>query len=141
MIRRSALIVAALSVVASLGAGSAARAAGPVVIGGPGSFLTPTYTTPVVPVQVGGELTYVHADVQLHNVEARIDFLPADSDAEWCVLFEIGKCPIFWSPLIGLPQTTAPVRGLENLEAGKVYEFTCSIHPAMIGRVIALPSA
>ena len=49
----------------------------------------------------------------------------------WCKRFK-GKCPVFWTPLLGLGETTE-LKGLQNTQPGRTYTFYCSLHPGMRG--------
>jgi plastocyanin len=111
-----------------------APAVSSTVVAQPGSFAT-SYTTRVVPVQVGGELTFLNGDLQQHDVVAFSDYGPGDQP--WCDAFSPGKCPVVWSKLIGLSGSTE-VLGTENLQAGRTYEFYCTIHPSMRGTLVAV---
>ena len=71
--------------------------------------------------QVGGPLSFVNLDVAQHDVTA-------DEEGP------DGK-PLFQSRLVGLGET-APIEGLDRLQAGKTYGFYCSIHPGMQGNLI-----
>jgi len=143
-IRRSAL---ALAVLGAFALPASAQAAGtPIIVTGPGSYIT-NYTQPVAVVQVGDEVTYVNADVQPHDVVAR-EFGP--DTASFCGedidpfttgtqrRFAEGSCPVFWSKLISVGQTT-PVLGLENVQGGgRLYEFYCSIHGNMKATLVVV---
>jgi plastocyanin len=87
-------------------------------------------------VPVGGSLTLVNADLMKHNVVA--DGAYGSDDQPWCTNYEDGVCPLFWSALIGTGATTQ-VLGLGEIEAGRTYEFYCTIHPSMKGTLVALP--
>jgi hypothetical protein len=50
----------------------------------------------------------------------------------WCTRFAKGKCPVFWTPLLGLGEST-DLKGLKNTVAGRNYTFYCSLHPGMRG--------
>jgi len=54
--------------------------------------------------------------------------------AKWCRQFKRGKCPLFYSPLIGLNQSEE-VLGVGNLKPG-TYSFLCTLHPGMKGKLI-----
>ena len=106
---------------------------GSVVIAQPGSFAS-GYTTPMAPYVTGGEMTFFNGDSVMHDVVASVY---GDGKQPWCKNFPTGKCPLFWTPLIGLGATT-PILGLEDLESGKTYPFYCSIHPGMKANIVAL---
>jgi plastocyanin len=109
--------------------------ASPVVVTGPGSY-SAGYTTPVVTYQRGSTLTYVNADVQPHNVIA-VDATRPDGSAPWCFGYPSGTCPLFWSDLIGIGETTE-VLGLELTESAGIYAFYCDLHPNMEGVLVAI---
>lgn len=67
----------------------------------------------------GTKVTYTNVDVAPHNVIA----LRNGRD---------GK-PLFGTDTIGAG-VTVPVKGVEKLEPG-VYDFTCTLHPEMIGSI------
>ncbi len=92
---------------------------GGAIVAGPGAAST-TYATPVMVTEVGGPLTFVNLDIAQHDVVSRAQG-PGG--------------PLFRSKLIGLAQT-APVEGLDRVEAGKTYGFYCTIHPGMQGTLI-----
>jgi hypothetical protein len=92
-----------------------------------------TYATTNVFVHRRLGLNYTNLDMNLHDVVARDDFRPNGS-APWCADFPSGKCPLFWTPLIG-QQQQAPVLGLADAEPGRDYTFYCSIHPLMVGTI------
>ena len=131
---------------------ASAQNVGPAVVAIPGSFLT-TYATPVTVVPQGGSLTFLNLDVAQHDVVSKQIFAePTVTD--WCcpdpdptnpnqpvcqLQFYASHCPLFWSALAGLGGTT-PVLGLENLQAGQIYDFYCTIHPGMFGKLIVLPA-
>jgi polyvinyl alcohol dehydrogenase (cytochrome) len=107
--------------------------AGSAVIAQPGSFAS-GYTTPMAPYVTGGEMTFFNGDSVMHDVVASVY---GDGKQKWCSSFPKGKCPLFWTPLIGLGATT-PILGLEDLEPGETYPFYCSIHPGMKANIVAL---
>jgi hypothetical protein len=92
-----------------------------------------TYATTSMVVHRRLGLNYTNLDMNLHDVVARDDFRP-DGSAPWCADFKSGKCPLFWTPLIG-QQAQAPVLGLADAEPGRDYTFYCSIHPLMVGTI------
>jgi polyvinyl alcohol dehydrogenase (cytochrome) len=115
------------------GGGGEGAPAGSVVLAQPGSFVA-GYTTAVAPYVTGGEMTFVNGDSVMHDVVASVY---GDGKQPWCKNFPKGKCPLFWTPLIGLGGTT-PILGLEDLESGGMYPFYCSIHPGMKANIVAL---
>jgi hypothetical protein len=88
-------------------------------------------TSMVVSKRLG--LNYTNLDNNLHDVVARDDYRP-DGSAEWCGDYPSGKCPLFYTPLIG-NQKMEKVQGLADAEAGRDYTFYCSIHPYMVGTI------
>ena len=101
------------------GGGAPETPAGPSILAGPGAAST-GYATPAMVTRVGGPLAFMNLDVVQHDV----------------VSVEKGPTglPLFSTPLIGLGET-APVQGLENAQSGKSYEFFCTLHPGMRGRL------
>lgn len=113
-----------------------AQASVQVVTNGPAAHLT-GFATQVVVVSKSAPLTYLNGDPLFqHNVEATSSF-GSDSNY-WCSLFTAGRCPIFWSPLIGAPQSTV-VDGMSQTEVGKAYAFKCAPHPWMTGLIVVVP--
>ena len=109
---------------------------GPLVVSGPaGQFYG--YATPAMVVQKGGELSYANFDIVQHDVvhDVSADGVANKKKDRWCKSFEKGACPLFWSPRASLGEQVA-VMGLQNLEAGQVYTFLCTLHPGMKGRLI-----
>ena len=92
------------------------------IVAGPGAQYT-TYATPIMVVAAGGSLAFTNGDVMLHDVVAR------DKAQD--------GTPLFRSELVGLGGTSEIV-GLEQLEAGHSYQFTCSIHNGMSGTLVAV---
>jgi plastocyanin len=88
-------------------------------------------TSMVVSKRLGAN--YTNLDNNLHDVVARDDYRP-DGSAPWCDDFQSGKCPLFYTPLIG-NQKMEKVQGLADAEAGRDYTFYCSIHPYMTGTI------
>lgn len=109
---------------------------GPVVTTGPGGFAL-GYAPPVVAVRKGGSLTYVNADVAPHDVVT--DDVYGPDDQPWCRNYPLNRCPLIWSNLISLGNST-PVLGLENVTPGATYAFTCSLHPNMRGTLVVSPA-
>lgn len=108
---------------------------GPVVVAGPGAWSS-NYATPAMAAQPDGTLTFVNGDVMRHNVVAWDAY--GDGSDFWCNAYSAGRCPLFWSALVGTGQT-AKVYGLEHLEAGKTYTYYCTIHPGMRGTLVVAP--
>ncbi len=96
------------------------------------------YDTPVAVAAKDATPTYVNDDLFLHNVVAKDAFGPANRP--WCAAFPTGRCPLFWTPLIGLAQSTT-VRGLDRAEPGAAYAFYCTLHAAMRGTLVIAPEA
>ena len=99
------------------------------------------YLTPVVVIQPGGGITYTNLDIERHNVvqDVATDGVHGKGTHKWCGLFPKGRCPIFYSALIGLGQSES-VRGLKGVKPGKVYTFYCTLHPGMKGRLVVAPA-
>lgn len=90
---------------------------GLAVVAAPGSAAT-TYTTPVAVVRAGDEvLSFINFDVAPHDVRSTEG--------------------LFSTPVI-LLGGRAPVTFNAHLESGKTYGFFCSVHPNMIGRLLAI---
>ncbi len=97
------------------------------------------YLTPEMIVSKGGTLQYSNFDVARHNVvqDVAADHKALTSGrAKWCRQFKKHKCPLFWSALTGLDETS-PVLGVANLKPG-TYSFYCTIHPGMKGKLTIL---
>lgn len=121
--------VAAVLACMSLGAMSGAGAV--VALTQPGSTVS-GYTTPVVFHRAGAELTYTNLDIDAHDVVSDDNSL--DGAPPHCFQFPPGGCPLFYSPLIGLGETS-PVYGADLVEPG-LYGFYCSVHPWMRGTLV-----
>jgi polyvinyl alcohol dehydrogenase (cytochrome) len=129
-----------------LGGGATASSAGvnaaaptdPLVVSG-AQAQSYGYLTPLVVVRKGGALSYANFDVVRHNVvqDVAVDHkslkLAVADKTSWCRQFKRGKCPMFWSKLIGVTQQT-PVLGVGKLKAG-MYSFYCTLHPGMKGKL------
>lgn len=97
--------------------------AGGAVVAVPGSASS-TYATPVMAVRASDPvLTFVNLDTAPHDVDHRA---------------APGMTPLFESDVVGLGETTG-VRFNGPLEVGASYEFYCTIHPNMFGRLVAVP--
>jgi plastocyanin len=90
------------------------------------------YVTEAVVTPVGGPVTLVNLDIDIHNFTAFEEYLPKKEakSTPWCGSFQKKKCPVFWSETIGPGQTQ--VQGLDGVEPGE-YTFYCTVHPAMKG--------
>jgi plastocyanin len=113
----------------------------PVIVAGPGGAIV-NYTQPVAVAQPGDKIDLVVADVAPHDVVSRAKGPDSAAHCSEKVLggkrrFPLGECPVFWSLLVGAGSVT-PVRGLENIESGTVYEFFCTIHSNMEGLLVAV---
>ncbi|MDQ1694746.1 MAG: hypothetical protein QOJ03_99 [Frankiaceae bacterium] len=116
-------------------AAAAAAAPGLTVVSGP-QAQSYGYLTPEIVMQRGGTLKYANFDVVRHNVvqDVAADHKSLRKKAKWCRQFKRGKCPLFWSPLIGVTQSTT-VLGVSHLRAG-TYSFYCTLHPGMKGKLL-----
>lgn len=136
---KTAILVLAILLILPLGATalpSPSPVSGTPIVAQPAATFS-TYATAASVVEVGGEITFVNADAFRHNVVSRE---PGAEDRPWCAGYGIGRCPLFWSPLINVGQTT-PVLGLDRIEAGNTYTFYCTLHTGMQGTLVALPEA
>ncbi|MCA1813467.1 MAG: hypothetical protein LC624_05900 [Halobacteriales archaeon] len=117
-------------------AGAAALPSVPVVLALPGAWLT-QYATPAMVVQPGGALGFWNLDVMYHDVVSH-ELGPAGQ--AWCMNFQVGHCPLFWSRLANLNEQV-PVLGLENAVPGAQYSFYCTKHnDSMQGTLVVLPA-
>ncbi len=151
--RAAALIVALLALTAF--AATPVRAAGLVYVTGPAGQLT-NFTVPLWAHPAGSTVTFVNLDAASHDVVAEcISVTPCtlnspgaygSDEPYWCNPgpgqtqdpYPAGKCPLFWSPLVGLSGVT-PVHNIDLIQPGLVYRFRCSIHANMQGTLVALP--
>ena len=141
----SLLVIAAGIGVIPSGAGAVERNESdqtvPVLTGPAAKFWG--YATPVVVISKGEELTYTNFDVEKHDVvqDVEADGFGGPKKMPWCKEekgHEHGHdhgCPVFWSDLIGLQQTTK-VLGLQNVKPGTTYSFMCTLHHGMKGTLI-----
>lgn len=93
------------------------------------------YLTPALVLSKSlGRVVYTNLDVVRHDVvqDVRTDGVASNGKDPWCKQFATGKCPVFWTPLLGLGEST-DLRGLSNTVSGKSYSFYCSLHPGMRG--------
>ena len=134
--RRAALLIAAGAVAVS--AFSPAPAADIPFVAVPGAYINPagTFGSPVAVVTVGGGITFANLDIQRHDFVADDVYRP-DGSAAWCDESNLGRCPLFWTRLLSIGQST-PVLGLDLVESGKTYPFYCTIHPWMLGKLAAV---
>ncbi len=102
------------------------------------------YATPVIVVSKGEEVTFTNIDTDLHDVvqDTETDGFGAKKMMRWCEPGVEGHdheggdvCPLFWSGLIGMGDTTR-ILGLKKLESGKTYSFFCTRHHGMKGKLI-----
>ena len=104
------------------------------------------YATPVVVVTAGEEASFINIDIEMHDVvqDVATDGVSSKKRMPWCKKMKKGHgahshghggCPIFWTPLISLGETT-PIYGLENVKSGETYTFLCTIHHGMTGTLV-----
>lgn len=129
--KRTAVTIALL--VLALSAGGRADAL--VAVAGPGGTNL-GFATRVVVQPVGQPLSFVNADTDPHNVTSA-EYGP--NTQPWCVDYLVNRCPVLWSrtTTVGTMPVT-PVLGVENLVAGEIYNFFCTIHPAMTAMLVAV---
>lgn len=117
-----------------------AAVAGPAaavpVVTAPGGYQS-GFLPPVVVIAPGESIEYTNLDVASHNFVAADAYVPKKSakKVKWCSGFSKGKCPLFWSPAIGVGETTA-VQGLSRVKSGTQYGFLCTLHPNMKGTLV-----
>jgi len=118
-----------------------AQDAGPAVVAIPGTFLI-NYATPVAVMPQGGKLNFINLDVAQHDVVATDNGTRTDCPPGLNRSLVQGEiiCPLCWTDLVGLSTTVIPVIGVEALEAGKTYDFVCTIHGNMKGQLLVLPA-
>jgi len=106
----------------------------PRIIAGPQAQFAGYLTRTMVASKRLGKVLYSNFDVVRHDVvqDPRTDGVGGSGKDPWCKRFAKGKCPAFWTPLLGLGETTE-LQGLKNLKAGRSYTFYCSLHPGMRG--------
>jgi len=102
--------------------GGSTSAPGPTIIAGTGAQTT-GYLTPVMATRVGGPLNFANGDVAQHDVTAAR--LGPDG------------LPLFRSRRVN-NQELAAVEGLDRVQPG-VYDFFCSLHPGMKGKLQVTP--
>jgi plastocyanin len=98
------------------------------------------YTAPVVVTEKGGQVTYVNLDLARHNLvqDPQADGVAGSGKKPWCESYRKGKCPVFWTPQIGIGQQTE-VLGLKSVKPGTTYTFFCTLHPGMRGTLVVRP--
>lgn len=94
------------------------------------------YATPAVVSSGNVPITYRNVDLVRHDVvqDPKTDGRAGDGSAPWCGRFPAGKCPLFWTELMGLGESST-VQGLSGLAAG-TYSFYCTLHPGMRGTLV-----
>ncbi|MDP9067616.1 MAG: hypothetical protein M3N53_04590 [Actinomycetota bacterium] len=130
--RRTACIAATTALAVGLVAAPAHAAP---AVSGPAGFVT-GYATPLVVMNEGEGVTFSNFDIAPHDFVALDVYLSkrVARRTKWCSAFEHG-CPLFWSPRIGVGQSTE-VLGLQRVEAGERYRFFCTLHHNMIGTLV-----
>jgi polyvinyl alcohol dehydrogenase (cytochrome) len=96
------------------------------------------YLTPLVVTTKGGTVTYTNVDLVRHDVvqDVAADHVHGSRKAKWCKQFRKHRCPLFWTPLIGLGEKTS-ILGLNRTKPG-TYNFYCTLHPGMKGKLVIL---
>lgn len=103
------------------------------------------YATPVIVISKGEQVTFTNLDTDLHDVvqDVETDGFGSEKMRRWCRndddrghAHDHGDaCPVFWSGLVGLGDTTR-ILGLNNVEPGTTYTFFCTRHHGMKGQLI-----
>lgn len=108
--------------------------AAPHIVVGPQAQFAGYLTPAMVASKQLGRVLYTNLDIVRHDViqDPRADGVAGKGKDPCCRRFGKGKCPLFWTPLLGLGET-AEVQRLKNAVAGKKYTFYCSLHPGMRG--------
>lgn len=98
------------------------------------------YAPPVVVTEQGGLITYVNLDIARHDFvhDTETDGVSGPKKQPWCKSYRKQPCPLFWTPQIGIGQQTE-VLGLENVKAGEMYSFLCTLHVGMRGTLVVRP--
>ena len=106
----------------------------PHVVSGPQAQLYGYLTPAMVFSKALGKVVFTNLDAVRHDVvqDVRKDGAASSGKDPWCKQFATGKCPVFWTPLLGLGES-AELQGLTNTTTGKTYSFYCSLHPGMRG--------
>jgi plastocyanin len=113
---RKFLVAASLAAVAALSV--PAHAAVNTVVAGPGSFVAGFATTQVYVVK-GQTVTFANADIDTHDVRS--------------TTVDANNNPLFKSALIGTG--TTEITGIDKLTVGRTYDFVCSRHGNMKGKL------
>ena len=108
-------------------------AVNPRIVSGPQAQFAGYATRAMVASKSTGKLLYSNFDVVRHDVvqDPRTDGVAGPGGEPWCNQFK-SQCPIFWTPLLGLGETTE-VLGIRNTTTGRAYSFYCTLHPGMRG--------
>jgi hypothetical protein len=105
-----------------------------VVVATPSNELVDFFATPDAVTVAGGPLYLINADTVPHSVLS--DAKRVDRSAAWCVHYEPGECPLFWSDEI--VSGVVEVLGLAAVRSGTQYPFFCGVHHWMKGTLIVL---
>ncbi|HEX2240169.1 MAG TPA: cupredoxin domain-containing protein [Actinomycetota bacterium] len=147
---KSPKAIIALAVVAFVEFSGAAAADPPIppraAVGPQAKFYG--YLTPVIVISKGEALTFSSLDLENHDFvqDVEVDGFGGPKKMPWCSKGhdhggagnhheKSPPCPIFWSELIGLNESTE-VLGLKNLKSGTTYSFFCTLHHGMKGKLI-----
>lgn len=117
----------------------------PAVVAGIQAKIT-GYMTRVVVVSRGEDVTFHNFDLEKHDVvqDVATDGFGSKKRMPWCDKKKKGdghahhhheECPIFWSELIGLGDSTR-ILGLKNVKPGETYSFFCTLHHSMKGILV-----
>jgi hypothetical protein len=147
--RMGGAVALGLGLAGFVGGLPAADAADTAIVAAFGSSRTGQFATPVMAVQPGSKPTVVNLDIVWHGIESEESGV---DDRPWCVAIDpsrpedpvsnprlkpLGECPLFWSDY-AIVGGTAPVLGLEGVEAGKVYAYRCTVVPGMGGNLFVV---
>ena len=130
MSRRAPLLLLTLALIAA----PTSRAHAVVVLTVPSNEFT-NFATPVAFSTTRGPLFLVNTDVVEHSISSYA-LRPDDAFRPWCVYYDDGFCPLFWSPQV--VQGVTAVQGLEDTTPGQDYAFYCGVHPTMQGTLTIL---
>lgn len=132
-----ALAALVLSAPLALAAPLPAASASSPIVAGPGAWLL-NYATVAAVVAGDARPAFTNLDLMLHDVVAFTAVSPVDQP--WCELYPPGQCPLFWTPLIPGFGAETEVLGLEHAVPGVPYAYHCTLHSAMRGTLVVLPS-